>query len=354
MPGSPIPNDDEQRWQAVLDRDSACDGMFVYAVHSTGIYCRPSCPSRRPQRNRVGFFASPDAAELAGFRACRRCVPRAARPADPLAEPVASACAFIAAHLDERLTLERIGAAVAVSPQHLQRGFTRLVGVSPRAYADALRQQVLRDQLRAGAEVLPAIDGAGYSSSSRVYERGSARLGMPPTTYRNGGVGMQISYSIVASPLGFLLTAATERGVCAVSLGDDEAILVHELEAEFPAATRTRDDEGLGAITAVIVAYLDGARPNIDLPLDVQATAFQRQVWEQLRLIPYGETRTYAQIARALNKPGAARAVGRACATNPVSIIVPCHRAVGSDGKLHGFRWGLNRKQALLELERRP
>lgn len=344
--------DDEARWRAVAERDGAHDGAFVYAVRSTGIYCRPSCPSRRPRREHVAFFASPEAAELAGFRSCRRCLPAQARPADPQAGPVAAACRFIAAHLDESLTLERIGAAVGVSPHHLQRSFKRLLGVSPREYGDALRLGELRGRLRAGAGVFEAIDAAGYGSSSRIYERDNERLGMAPAVYRDGGRGMEIRYTLADSPLGRLLVAATERGVCAVSLGDDAAALEQELRAEYPAATIALDDAGLGAAVAALVGYLGGARPSIDLPLDVQATAFQRQVWEELRRIPYGETRTYLQIAEALGKPKAARAVGRACATNPVSLIVPCHRAVGSDGKLHGFRWAVERKQALLELER--
>jgi AraC family transcriptional regulator of adaptative response/methylated-DNA-[protein]-cysteine methyltransferase len=344
--------DEEARWRAVAERDGGQDGAFVYAVRSTGIYCRPSCPSRRPRREHVAFYRSPEAAELAGFRSCRRCLPAEARPADPQAERVAAACRFIAANLEESLTLERIGAEVGVSPYHLQRSFKRLVGVSPREYADALRLGELKGRLRAGDGVFAAIDAAGYGSSSRIYERDNERLGMAPAIYRDGGKGMEISYALADSPLGRLLVAATERGVCAVSLGDDDAALEAELRAEYPAAAVVRDEQGLGAAIAALVGYLEGARPSIDLPLDVQATAFQRQVWEELRRIPYGETRTYMQIAVALGNPKAARAVGRACATNPVSLIVPCHRAVGSDGKLHGFRWDIERKQALLDLER--
>jgi len=352
MAGTGLLAEDEERWRAVAGRDGGYDGAFVYAVRSTGIYCRPSCPSRRPRREHVAFFVSPEAAELAGFRSCRRCLPGEARPADPQAGPVAAACRFIAANLDESLSLERIGAAVGVSPHHLQRSFKRLVGVSPREYADALRLGALKHRLRAGEGVSEAIDAAGYGSNSRIYERANERLGMAPAVYRGGGKGMEIRYSVAGSPLGRLLVAATGRGVCAVSLGDDDEALEAELRAEYPAAALARDDEGLGAAVAALVGYLDGARPSIDLPLDVQATAFQRQVWEELRRIPYGETRTYLQIAEALGNPKAARAVGRACATNPVSLIVPCHRAVGSDGKLHGFRWAVERKQALLNLER--
>lgn len=347
-----LPLDPERCWAAVAARDGASDGAFVYAVRSTGIYCRPSCPSRRPRRDRVAFFALPAAAELAGFRACKRCAPRELRPADPAAGVVAAACAALAARLDQPPTLEQLGAAVGMSPHHLQRSFRRLVGVSPREYADALRVGELKGRLRAGAGVSDAIYGAGYGSPSRVYERADAQLGMPPAVYRGGGKGMQIGYTIVDSPLGRLLVAATPRGVCAVSLGDDDDHLERELRAEYPRAAITRDDE-IGAAVDPILAYLEGQTPSLDLPLDVRATAFQRQVWQALQAIPYGETRTYLQIAESLGNPRAVRAVGRACATNPVSLVVPCHRAVGSDGKLHGFRWGLGRKQALLDLEKR-
>lgn len=344
--------DPEACWAAVQGRERDRDGAFVYAVRSTGIYCRPSCPSRRPRRDQVAFFAVPEAAELAGFRACRRCHPKDAAPADPAAPLIAHACRFIAERLEEAPGLDQIGAAVGLSPHHLQRTFKRLVGISPREYAEALRLTAFKGRLRAGDTVSEAIYAAGYGSSSRLYEGAEAKLGMAPAVYRGGGIGMRIGYTIVDSPLGRLLVAATERGVCAVSLGDEDAALEEALRAEYRAATIARDEGGLGAATAAILAYLAGERPNLELPLDVQATAFQRQVWDTLRKIPYGETRTYLQIAEALGNPKAVRAVGRACATNPVSLVVPCHRAVGSDGKLHGFRWGLGRKQALLDLER--
>ncbi|MBX0327688.1 bifunctional DNA-binding transcriptional regulator/O6-methylguanine-DNA methyltransferase Ada [Oscillochloris sp. ZM17-4] len=344
--------DAERCWEAVAARDGGSDGAFVYAVRSTGIYCRPSCPSRRPRREQVAFFALPDAAELAGFRACKRCAPREACPADPAAGVVAAACAVIAARLEQPPSLDDLGAAVGMSPHHLQRTFKRLVGVSPRAYADALRLDALKGRLRAGERVSEAIDAAGYGSPSRVYERADAQLGMPPAVYRGGGKGMQIGFTIVDSALGRLLVAATGRGLCAVSLGDDDEHLEYELRAEYRMAEIVRDDE-IGAAVGVIQAYLDGRRPSMELPLDVQATAFQRQVWQALQAIPYGETRTYMQLAEGLGNPKAVRAVGRACATNPVSLVVPCHRAVGSDGKLHGFRWGLGRKQALLDMERK-
>jgi AraC family transcriptional regulator of adaptative response/methylated-DNA-[protein]-cysteine methyltransferase len=338
-------------WEAVVQRDAASDGQFVYAVRTTGIYCRPSCPARRPQRERVSFYALPAAAEVDGFRPCRRCHPQHIIPPDPHVARIAQVCAQIAATLDQPQRLDELAALVGLSPQHFQRIFTRLLGISPREYADALRVRALKTQLRQGEPVSVAIDAVGYGSASRVYEHADAKLGMTPSTYQRGGIGMEIRYSLVPSPLGNLLVAATARGVCAVRLGDDAAALEAELHREFASATLHRDDAELGATTAALLAYLHGQTPHVDLPLDVQATAFQQRVWQALQAIPYGETRTYGELAKALGNPKASRAVGRACATNPVSLIVPCHRAVGSDGKLHGFRWGLERKAALLELE---
>jgi AraC family transcriptional regulator of adaptative response/methylated-DNA-[protein]-cysteine methyltransferase len=273
-------------------------------------------------------------------------------PVAPGAAVVAAACAEIAARQEQPPTLAELGAAVGMSQHHLQRTFKRLVGVSPREYADALRLKALKGQLRDGEQVSEAIYAAGYGSPSRIYERADAQLGMPPAVYRGGGIGMQIGFTIVDSALGRLLVAATARGVCAVSLGDDDQHLEYELRAEYRLAEIVRDDE-IGDAVDALLAYLDGQRPSLDLPIDVQATAFQRQVWQALQAIPYGETRTYMQIAEGLGNRKAVRAVGRACATNPVSLVVPCHRAVGSDGKLHGFRWGLERKQALIDMEKR-
>jgi AraC family transcriptional regulator, regulatory protein of adaptative response / methylated-DNA-[protein]-cysteine methyltransferase len=345
------PVESEYYWQAVVERDKSKDGSFVYGVRSTGIYCRPSCASRRPRREQVAFFPLSAAAELAGFRACKRCRPQAAAAPNPQVELVLAACQYIDEHLDNQLTLEEIGGAVGASPHHLQRIFKGLMGVSPREYADARRSVALKDALREGDSVAGALYSAGYSSSSRVYERSDALLGMTPATYKAGGKGMQIGYTIVDSPLGRLLIAATERGVCAVSLGDDDTALEQALREEYPKAD-VRSEAVDGTTVSTLLDYLNGARPDAKLPLDVQATAFQRQVWQALQAIPYGETRTYGELSRELGNPNAMRAVGRACATNPVSLIVPCHRAVGSDGKLHGFRWGLERKQALLQMER--
>jgi len=351
IPIAQVTDADGARWQAVLQRDRGQDGAFVYAVRSTGIYCRPSCPSRRPRRDRVRFFAVPEAAEHAGFRACLRCKPRGQKAADPALERVRAVCRFIAAHLDETLTLERLATEVGLGPHHLQRSFKAALGISPRDYADALRLGQLRRRLRAGEAVSDAGYAAGYGSSRGLYERAPAQLGMTPSTYRKGGEGMSIGYAITDSPLGRLMVAATEKGICRVGLADDERELLDVLHDEFPRAEVKRDEKGLRATVDAVLDGLRGARPRKDLPLDVQATAFQWRVWQELQRIPRGHTRSYADIARALGRPGAARAVGQACNRNPVALVIPCHRVVGSDGALGGYRWGVERKRTLLEAE---
>jgi AraC family transcriptional regulator of adaptative response/methylated-DNA-[protein]-cysteine methyltransferase len=268
---------------------------------------------------------------------------------------VERACRYIEAQREIGegiVTLSDLGAHCRMSPWHLQRLFKQVMGVTPRQYADAHRAKRLKDGLQAGESVAGATFDAGYGSSSRLYERAAAELGMTPATYRKGGVGAEIGYAIAACPLGRLLGAATSKGVCFVGIGEDDGALEAELGREFPkAATIRRDDGRLGSAMATILAYLEGAQPHIDLPVDIRATAFQRRVWEELRRIPYGETRSYAEIAEAVGAPRAVRAVGRACATNPVALIVPCHRVVREDGGLSGYRWGLARKRALLERE---
>ncbi len=347
---------DEERWRAVEARDPQFDGGFVYAVGSTGIYCRQSCPSRRPRRRNVRFYAVPEAAERAGFRACLRCRPRAARARDTRIEAVRRACRFIADHgadgRDGAPTLAALGAHVGLSPHHLQRSFKAAMGITPRQYHDALRLDRLKGLLRNGDHVSGALYEAGYGSSSRLYEKAPSQLGMTPAAYRRGGKGARIAYSIADCPLGRLLVAATARGLCAVRLGDDGGVLEAGLRDEFPAARIARDDAGLGRWVSALVAHLDGRRPHLDLPIDVRATAFQRLVWEALRAIPYGATRSYGEIARAIGRPTATRAVARACATNPVAVVVPCHRVVRADGGLGGYRWGVGRKRALIDSER--
>ena len=339
-------------WRGVLERDRRLDGAFVFAVRSTGIYCRPSCPSRRPARKQVTFFPLPEAAERAGFRPCRRCRPRETRASNPQAELVRRVCAQIDSNLDAPLGLQALSALAGTSPFHLQRTFKRLMGISPREYADARRLHRFKAHLREGKEVTDAIYEAGYGSSSRLYERASSQLGMTPATYRRGGRGMTIGYTIANCPLGRVLVAATERGVCMVSLGDADAVLEAALLSEYPNAEIHRDASEISRWLKAILSNLDGHERRLDLPLDVEATAFQRQVWQELRRIPYGRTRSYSEVARAIGRPRAVRAVARACATNPVSIVVPCHRVVREDGNLAGYRWGLNRKAALIETEK--
>jgi len=340
---------DEARWAAVERRDAAWDGRFVLAVSSTGIYCRPSCPARRPRRDRVRFYASPAEARAAGYRACRRCRPDLA--ADSPAVDLVRRASTLLRDADGPVTLASLGAQLGVSPTHLQRTFKRLTGVSPREYAAARRDGALRRRLRANASVLDAIFEAGYGSTSRVYERSGAQLGMTPGAYRNGAAGAAISYTTAETPLGTMLVAATERGLCRVILGESAAALEDALAREFPAASRVRDDERIAPMAAALVEQSRGRQPAAELPLDVRSTAFQRQVWDALRRIPLGSTRSYAQVAASIGRPGAARAVARACASNPVALAVPCHRVVRGDGALGGYRWGVDRKRSLLEAE---
>jgi AraC family transcriptional regulator, regulatory protein of adaptative response / methylated-DNA-[protein]-cysteine methyltransferase len=329
--------DEELYWTAITQRDRIYDDQFVYAVRTTGVYCRPSCASRQPRRSNVAFFADATAAEQAGFRACKRCQPKSSAPRDEQRALVADMCRYLDAPHETLPTLAELGARFALSPHHLQRVFTRIVGVSPRQYADARRQERLKQQLKQGDDVTGALFDAGYGSSSSFYMQLDA-LGMTPSDYRQGGA-LQ------------LLVAATERGVAKVSLGDDAAALEAELQHEFPRATLLRDEDGLGQWVAALLGYLAGEQPSLELPLDIQATAFQRKVYDALRAIPYGSTRSYQQVAAAIGQPTATRAVASACAHNPVALIIPCHRVVRADGSLSGYRWGIARKQAILERE---
>lgn len=346
-----IPND-EQLWQAVVSKDARFDGQFVFAVSSTGVYCRPSCPSRRAHRERVRFFDLPEAAEQAGFRACLRCQPQRARVLDPQMELVQRVCSVLNSSDSETVKLADLASHAGVSVFHLQRTFKRVMGISPRQYLAARRFGNFKALVRKGDSVTTALYESGFNSSSRLYEYASEELGMTPATYSRGGRGVKINYTIADSSMGRLLVAMTERGVCAVRMGDADAELEKDLREEFPQAQIKRDDSALREQVQKILNHLDNTEPRLDLPLDIRATAFQRQVWEKLRAIPYGKTVSYGDVARALGKPGAVRAVGRACATNPVALVIPCHRVVREDQSLGGYRWGLERKKKLLKNER--
>jgi AraC family transcriptional regulator, regulatory protein of adaptative response / methylated-DNA-[protein]-cysteine methyltransferase len=347
---------EQECWQAVASRARQADGAFVYAVTTTGVYCRPSCPSRRPRRENVQFFPLPEAAERAGYRPCRRCRPREQQLTDPARERVHRACEIIDKALAEGESgapgLTELGAAVGTSGFQLQRLFKRHLGVSPREFADARRLDRVKSRLRAGDGVAGALYEAGYGSSSRLYERSDAQLGMTPATYKKGGKGAAIAFTTTASPLGRLLVAATERGICAVSLGESDQRLEQALGREYPAATITRDDGKLGTAVTAIIAYLEGEAPDLALPLDIQATAFQWRVWRELQRIPYGATATYAEIARRIGQPTAVRAVANACANNRAALVIPCHRVVRGDGASGGYRWGEARKEKLLAAEK--
>jgi AraC family transcriptional regulator, regulatory protein of adaptative response / methylated-DNA-[protein]-cysteine methyltransferase len=338
----------EQRWQAVIARDASRDGVFVFAVTSTGVYCRPSCPSRRPRRERVKFFSRPDEAERAGFRACLRCRPR---DADSRIKTVENICQFLREHTDESVTLAALGERFGMNPFHLQRVFKSVLGVSPREFVDALRMKSFKSQLRSGRSVTDAIYEAGFGSSSRLYERSGPQLGMTPATYQRGGKGMFIRYTTLDSPVGRMLLAATDHGVCAISFGEPDGGLLEGLRSEFPDATVRRGDVVLRRWVRALLEQLHGERPLPQLPLDVQATAFQRRVWEHLQSIPYGTTKSYGEVARDIGQASGARAVASACASNPVAVAIPCHRVVRGTGDLGGYRWGTERKKALLEME---
>jgi AraC family transcriptional regulator of adaptative response/methylated-DNA-[protein]-cysteine methyltransferase len=336
---------------ALHARDRRFDGAFVYAVRTTGIYCRPTCPSRRPQRAHVVFFSAAADAEQAGFRPCRRCRPHAAAGA-PTDRSVQAARAYLDRHTDRPVTLARLAREVGLSPAYLQRAFTRGLGISPKAYHDARRRDRLKVVLRNGERVSRAAYESGFGSSAPLYAHRSGALGMTPAAYRRGGAGIGIRYTIVRSVLGQLLVAATDRGVCSVALGDTAEELEKGLTREFPSAELGRDDATLGPWAQAIVHQVEGAADARAVPVDLHGTAFQIQVWNALREIPLGETRTYAAVAAAIGRPSAARAVARACATNRVAVIVPCHRVIPASGAPGGYRWGADRKRELLETER--
>jgi len=322
-------------------------------VTSTGVYCRPGCPSRRPRADRVRFFDTTIDARQAGFRACKRCRPDTVGLAQPGIDAVRRASAYLATHADQTVTLGHLARVASMSPHHLQRRFKAIVGLSPREFQSAVRAGKLRTSLRDGRDVTTAIYEAGYGSPSRVYEAAPTGKGMSLSAYRRGGAGMRIGYSIMPSPVGTVLVAATENGVCAVKIGESEAALANDLRREFPAAEIESNPKQRSEWAKAIARHLRGDAPSLDLPIDVRATAFQWKVWRELQRIPYGETRAYAEVAKSIGKPKAVRAVARACATNPVALVVPCHRVVPSSGGIGGYRWGSDCKERLLSTEQR-
>ena len=341
-------------WQQVLERDSRADGQFFYAVKSTKIYCKPSCPSRRPTRKNVTFFPTTEAARAAGYRACLRCEPDATTPKqDPQAGAIAAVATYLEEHKGEKTRLKDLARATGVGELTILRGFKRVLGVSPGEYGRAQRLAAFKAKVREPkTRVTDAIYEAGYGSSSRLYEGADATLGMTPTVLKAGGAGMRIRYAVADSPLGALVVGATDRGVCSIAFGDDAEALVRELQKAFPRAELKQMDRELTYAVGAIVAGVKEHPAAIALPMDVRGTAFQQRVWRELQAIPRGETRTYTEVAAALGSPQAVRAVAGACAANPVAVAVPCHRVVGKDGSLTGYRWGVERKRALLAAER--
>jgi AraC family transcriptional regulator of adaptative response/methylated-DNA-[protein]-cysteine methyltransferase len=340
------------RWQAVMGRDSHYDNIFVYGVRSTGIYCLPSCPSRRPKPENVTFFPTPDLAEKAGFRSCRRCHPKQFFLNNSHTQLVKNICQYIHSR-DTSPTLTELSHKFSISPSHLHRIFKRITGITPRQYSDAHRFKQLKLQLKERGNVMESIYEAGYGSSRRLYEQSYAQLGMTPASYQHGGHGATITYSITDCHLGRLLVAATHKGICAICLGDEDETLKNNLFKEFPKAQINQDNnQWLKESTDQILKHLNGNLPSLDLALDIQATAFQRHVWKKLMEIPYGVTHSYQQVAKAIGQPKAVRAVANACGANPVALAIPCHRVVRSDGSLGGYRWGIERKKALLAREK--
>jgi AraC family transcriptional regulator, regulatory protein of adaptative response / methylated-DNA-[protein]-cysteine methyltransferase len=341
---------DEQRWTATVTRDTAADGHFYYAVTTTGIYCKPSCPSRRARRGNVRFYDTSAAARQDGFRPCKRCLPDQANIPDRHAQAIAKACRCIE-QAETCPDIAELAESTGMSRFHFQRVFKAMTGLTPRAYAEATRKPRLRTALEQSASVTDAIYAAGFNSSGRFYESVHGLLGMTPTAYRAGGAGLTIRFALGECWLGTILVAATERGVCSISLGDDADTLLRELEDRFPRAQLRGAEPDFERWVAQVVGFVQQPSLGLDLPLDIQGTAFQQRVWQALRDIPAGSTASYTQIAERIGHPTAVRAVARACASNPLAVAIPCHRVVRTDGTLSGYRWGVERKRALLERE---
>lgn len=343
---------DPDRWNAVVTRDPGAREAFRYAVRTTGIYCRPGCASRLPRRDNVEYFDTAAAAERAGYRPCRRCRPQDDDGRDPRREAITAACRRLE-HEQPPPAVAALAAEAGLSRWHFQRTFKALVGLTPKQYADARRDGRLRRALEGGASVTDAVYAAGFGSSSRVYERADARLGMTPGRYRAGGAGVTLRCAVAASTLGTVGVAASDRGIAAIELADDERDAMERIRARFPRAELRRADAALAGLVRRAVALVEAPGTDAGLPLDIRGTAFQQRVWRALGAIPPGHTASYAEIARAIGRPTAARAVGRAIAANPFAVAVPCHRAVRSDGTPGGYRWGEERKRALLAREAR-
>jgi AraC family transcriptional regulator, regulatory protein of adaptative response / methylated-DNA-[protein]-cysteine methyltransferase len=349
LPETPLARTEDECWQALVDRDRRADGAFYYSVRTTGVYCRPSCAARLPRRENVRFHASPEEAERAGFRPCKRCRPN---EASAHAAAVASACRLIA-EAEEMPTLDDLATAAGLSRFHFHRVFKSVTGLTPRDYAAAERARRVRDGLKDARSVTEAIYDAGFNSSGRFYEASSSLLGMTPTRFRAGGEGTAIRFAVGQCSLGAILVAATAQGICAIALGDDPEALVKSLEDRFPKASLVGADASFETWVARVVGFVEAPHLGFDLPLDLRGTAFQQRVWRALTDIPPGTTTTYAELARRLGVPSAVRAVAGACARNPVAVAIPCHRVVRRDGDLAGYRWGIERKRALISREAR-
>jgi AraC family transcriptional regulator, regulatory protein of adaptative response / methylated-DNA-[protein]-cysteine methyltransferase len=341
---------DEARWEAVRGRDAAGDGAFFYSVKTTGVYCRPSCAARLAKRENVAFHATTADAELAGFRPCKRCKPNEAAQSDRHAAMVTEACRQIEA-AEEPPSLDALSRAAGMSRYHFHRLFKAQTGVTPKAYADAHRAGRVRDSLASGSAVTEAIYEAGFNSSGRFYASSSERLGMTPSAYRNGGDGAPVRFALGQCSLGSILVAASEKGIVAIQFGDDPDALLRHLQDRFPKARLIGGDAEFERMVAVVVGAVETSG-RIDLPLDIRGTAFQQRVWQALREIPSGKTASYADIAGRIGQPKAVRAVAQACASNAIAVAIPCHRVVRTDGSLSGYRWGVERKRALLEREK--
>jgi len=344
---------DDARWEAVIARDASFDGQFYYSVATTGVYCRPSCPARLAKRCNVSFHDTAADAERAGFRACKRCKPDGLSLDQQHAETVAEACRLIET-AEVTPTLDALAEAVGLSPYHFHRIFKAAVGVTPKAYATAHRNKRVRDQLNRSGTVTEAIYDAGFNSNGRFYAISAKVLGMTPTDFRSGGANAEIKFAIGECSLGAILVAASDKGVCAILLGDEPEALARDLQDQFPRAQLVGGDAAFERLAAQVIGFVEAPGIGLDLPLDVQGTAFQHRVWDALRRIPAGSTASYAEIAEAIGAPKSVRAVARACAANHLAVAIPCHRVVRTDGALSGYRWGVQRKQALLDIEARP